>query len=170
MVSVAQLKELEKLSSSVKFKSNDKKETYEWIGQTLGKFRSLGESKKNRGIIKKYLITMTGYSEGQIDKLIAKKKKTGRVYLAQRTQYRFPRYYQAADIVLLAEVANAYQNQNGKALKKICDDMYSLYGDTRFERLQHISTGHLYNLRKTRIYQSRTLKYTKTPTTHVSIG
>ena len=81
VVSVVQLKELEKLSNGVKFKSRDKKETYEWIGKALGKFRYLGESKKNRSIIKKYLITMTGYSEGQIDKLIAKKKKTGRVYL-----------------------------------------------------------------------------------------
>jgi len=42
--------------------------------------------------------------------------------------------------------------------------------DKRFEGLSHISVSHLYNLRGTRVYQSRSLTYTKTPTTSRDIG
>lgn len=170
ITSVAQLAELVKFAKQAKFKSNDKEETYEWVGRTLGKFRYHSESKKHKGVIKQYLTSMTGYSEGQIDKLIRRKKEHGRVFLKERTQYTFPRFYETADVALLAEVANAYRHQNGKALKKVCHDMYHLYGDRRFERLSHISVGHLYNCKKTRIYQSRVLHYTKTQPTQVPIG
>lgn len=170
IVSVAQLAELVKFAQQANFTSNDTKETYAWVGQTLGRFRYHGESKKNKGSIKRYLMAMSGYSEGQIDKLIARKKKYGRVFLKERTQYTFPRFYTIGDVVLLAEVANAYLHQNGKALKKVCSDMYHIYGDIRFERLSHISVGHLYNFKKTRVYQSRALHYTKTSPTAVPIG
>lgn len=169
-MSVTQLAELVKFTKAAKFRSNNKKETYEWVGRTLGRFHYHGESKKNKSIIKRYLMAMSGYSEGQIDKLIARKKKHGRVFLKERTQYTFPRFYTVEDVALLAEVANAYLHQNGKALKKVCRDMFHVYGDVRFEHLSHISVGHLYNFKKTRVYQSKALHYTKTSPTVVPIG
>ena len=48
--------------------------------------------------------------------------------------------------------------------------MFHVYGDKRFERLSHISISHIYNLRGTRQYGSKSLTYTKTPTTSVDIG
>jgi len=48
--------------------------------------------------------------------------------------------------------------------------MYQAYGDRRFERLATISISHLYNLRGTRICQSRSLTYEKTKATSVAIG
>ena len=48
LITVAQLKEFAKLTNSAKFKSKDKKETYEWVDKTLGKFRYRTETKKNR--------------------------------------------------------------------------------------------------------------------------
>lgn len=107
----------------------------------------------HKGIVKRYLMTMTGYSETQIDRLIARKKETGRVVVKERTQPTFPRVYTPADVVLLAEVDAAEQYRNGKATKKTITDMYEVYGDRRFERLAKISVSHLYNLRGTRIYQ-----------------
>jgi hypothetical protein len=85
LTSVAQLKEFARLKNSTYFKSNDKKETYAWIGKTLGKFHYFSESKKNKGIIKNYISNITGYSGGNIDKLIARKKKLGAVRLKERT-------------------------------------------------------------------------------------
>ena len=95
LLSVSQLEELVKFGRCVKFNSNNKKETYEWVGRTLGKFHYFSESKKNRGIIKNYIIVMTGYSEGQTDKFIAMKKKFGRIFVRERTQHSFPRKYEA---------------------------------------------------------------------------
>ena len=113
IISVAQLKELVKFGKCVKFNSNDKKETYEWIGRTLGKFQYFRESKKNKGIIKNYIMVMTGYSEGQIDKLIKRKKKYGKVFLMERTQHTFPKKYEASDVALLADTASILNHPNG---------------------------------------------------------
>lgn len=168
--SVAQLSELVKLGNGVKFQGRDKAETYEWIGRTLGRFHYFLESKKNRGIIKDYVAVIAGYSESQIDKLIHRKRKTGRVFLKERTQHRFPKKYEAADVALLADTASACGHPNGKAMKQMMIDMYGLYGDARFEKLQHISVSHFYNLRQTNIFQSRLLNYTKTRSTKVNIG
>jgi len=168
--SVAQLSELVKFGKCVKFKSFNKKETYEWVNQALGRFRYFSESKKNKGIIKKYAAVMTGYSDHQIDKLIKRKKKFGKVFLLERTQHTFPKKYEASDVALLADVTGALNHPNGFAVKQMMKDMYHLYGDIRFERLQHISVSHFYNLRETNIFQSRILNYSKTKPVKVNIG
>lgn len=168
--SVAQLKELVKLGRCVRFESREVEETYEWIGRTLGRFRYFRESKKNRGIVKEYLMTMTGYSESQIDKLIRRKKDIGSVVLKTRTQYTFPKIYTPSDIVLLSETALVSQYPNGFALRQNLSDMYRIYRDPRFERLANISVSHIYNLRRTNIWKSRALNYTKTKPASCQIG
>jgi|SRR3989344_9515752 len=170
IISVAQLTELSKHGNCVKFKSSNKNQTYEWIGRTLGKFKYFSESKKNRGIIKNYIITLTGYSEGQVDKLIKRRKKFGRVFLFERTQHTFPKKYDMEDVCLLSEVCLATESPNGNALKQMFSDSYHLYGDTRFERLKQISVSHIYNLQKTNIYRSKLLSYTKTKPSKNNIG
>jgi predicted DNA-binding transcriptional regulator AlpA len=170
ITSVAQLEKLVKFGEYVKFNSSNKGQTYEWIGRTLGKFKYFSESKKSRGIIKNYIVVMTGYSDDQIDKLIKRKKKFGRVFLMERTQYTFPKKYETGDVALLADTTSTLNHPNGKAVKQMMKDMYHLYGDNRFERLQQISVSHFYNLRRTNVFQSRTLNYTKTNPVKVNIG
>ena len=170
MVSIAQVKEFLKLESGARFSKTDRDEAYEWIGKTLGKFRYFSETKKHRGIIKAYLATVSGYSNAQIDRLVACKRTTGRVCLKERTQPTFPRVYTAEDIALISEVDNAESRRTGGAVKKTLSDMYRVYDDKRFKRLANISVSHLYNLRGTRIYQSRSLTYTKTNPVQRDIG
>lgn len=171
IVSMAQLKELSKLGKTAKFKStSSKKETYEWVGATLGKFRYVSLKKKEKSIVKKYVMTMTGYSEGAVDKLIRRKRDVGIIVPKDRTQNSFTTIYQPSDILLLAEVANVTLNQNGHALKKMCRSMYHDYDDVRFENLAKISVSHLYNLKKTRTYTSKSLAYTKTNPVQRDIG
>lgn len=170
IISVAQLTAIVKYGQCVKFKSRDKKEMYKWIDKTLGRFRYLFESKKNKSIIKKYIITMTGLGEGQVDKLIGRKRKKGKVFLMKRTQHTFPKKYKLEDVMLLSEVSLATEVPNGNALKKIFYDSYHIYGDTRFERLKQISVSHIYNLEKSNVYQSRSLSYTKTKPAKNNIG
>ena len=170
VVSMAQLKELIKLGNSATFIHNDRVGAYTWINTTLGKFRYFRETKKHRSIIKEYIRSMTGYSDAQVDRLIARKKKTGQVRAHERTQPTFPRIYTTDDVALLAEVDNAEQRRTGGAVKKTFEDMYTLYGDPRFKRLSRISVSHIYNLRDTRIYTTKSLIYTKTNPTTVAIG
>lgn len=171
LISVAQLAEFAKLGNTAKFISiSSKKETYEWVDATLGKFRYRSLRKKDKGIVKRYLMTMTGYSEGAIDKLIAKKKEIGKIIVRERTQNVFVRFYEPRDVSLLADVSNVTLNQNGRALKEMCMSMYTDYGDIRFEKLAKISVSHLYNLKKTRVYASKSLFYTKTNPVQRDIG
>lgn len=171
LVSVAQLSEFIKLGNTAKFKStSSKKETYAWVDTTLGKFRYHSLKKKDKGSVKKYVITMTGYSEGAVDKLIAQKKEYGCIREKERTQNAFTRFYEPRDVSLLADVSNITLNQNGRALKEMCMSMYADYGDIRFEKLAKISVSHLYNLKKTRMYASKSLFYTKTNPVQRDIG
>lgn len=170
LVSVAQLKEFANLSKGAKFKSKDKNETYQWVDKTLGKFKYRKETRKNKGIIKRYVVNMTGYSKSAVDKMIARKKKRGKVFLKKRTQNEFQTFYTREDTALLAEVVNAYRGQNGKAIKKVLCEMFEVYGDVKFERLSHLSVSHLYNLKKKVAYQTHSLTFTKTNPVSVNIG
>lgn len=170
IVSMAQLREFIKLSNSATFSSKDRKEAYEWIGKTLGKFRYFTESKRNRGTIKRYIRSMTGYSDPQVDRLIARKKETGRVYIKERTQPTFPRVYTPEDVALLTRLDNAEERRTGGAVRKTLADMYTIYKDERFVRLANISISHIYNLRSTRQYETKSLTYTKTCPVSVDIG
>ena len=171
LVSVAQLKEFAKLNNSAKFKSNgSKEETYKWVEKTLGKFKYVALRKKDKSIIKKYIMRMTGYSDGMVDKLIARKKELGKILVKERTQNTFQKIYTGKDIELLAEVSNITLNQNGRALKEMLKSMYDDFIDLRFERLSQISVSHLYNLKKKNLYKNKSLFYTKTNPIKRDIG
>jgi hypothetical protein len=171
LVSVAQLREFAKLSNSAKFKSNSSKvETYEWINKSLGRFRYFSLKKGERSIVKKYIVSMTGYSGDTVDKLIARKKKFGKIFVKERTQNMFVKVYEPSDINLLAEVSNITLNQNGHALATMCKSMYKDFNDLRFEKLAKISVSHLYNLKKTNVYQTKSLYYTKTNPVQRDVG
>jgi hypothetical protein len=171
LVSVTQLKEFVKLEHCVKFKSNSSKvDTYGWVERCLSRFRYFSVSKREKSIVKRYIVKMTGYSDGAVDKLIAKKKKFGKIFVKERTQNMFVRVYEPSDIALLAEVSNITVNQNGHALKAMCKSMYKDFNDIRFEKLAKISVSHLYNLKKTNVYQTKSLYYTKTNPVQRDIG
>ena len=59
---------------------------------------------------------------------------------------------------------------NGKALKKLCERAYRVFGDSAYERLSTISVAHLYNLRKSKVYTRCRYTYTKTKPKASAIG
>ena len=168
--SITQLREVLKITNTVEFKGKNKEETYLWIGNTLGRFRYFSLKKKERSIVKSYLITMTGLSDAQMTRLIARKKKTGRVFVKKGIRNRFELFYTKDDIARLIETDNAHHRLSGPATKKVFQRMYERYGDLRYERLQHISVSHLYNLRGSRQYTSHTLTYANTNPITIPIG
>lgn len=170
LVSVVQLFDIVRAGSDICFSGKNRAETYAWIGKTLGRFRYHGETKKNKGVIKRYVIQMTGLCESQVDKLIRRKKEIGRVFLMPRTQHTFPVIYTSEDVARLAETMRANQYPNGKAAVAQMKDMYDLYHDERFVRLRHLSVSHLYNLKARRQYQTATLDYEKTKPVAIPIG
>lgn len=170
IVSVAQLFDSVQSGSSLRFAGKNRTETYQWIGKTLAKFRYHRESRKNKGVVKQYIMLVSGLGESRVDKLIRRKRETGLVLSITRTQHTFPMIYTTDDVALLAEVMRAHHYPNGKAAVAGMKDMYDFYRDARFVRLRSLSVSHLYNLKSRRQYQAATLDYEKTRPVTVPIG
>lgn len=174
LTSVAQLTELINAAESLgvervrRHDSTD--EVYEWMSGVLVRLRYLHLKKREKGLVRRYLIHYSGYTESHVDTLIRKYRDTGTIVRAVRTQPTFERFYTREDIELLAQFADAYEHQNGKALKKALHEMYHVYGDERFERLAALSVSHLYNLKKSPTFKEAALTYTKTRPVQTPIG
>ncbi len=161
-LSVAQIKEFLKIDSSIEFKLVHKKEAYRWMEDSLTKFKYFRLRKKDKGIVRRYIIKMTGLSESQTDKLIYRKRKTGRIFLMSSKRHRFPKKYTSEDIGRLVETDNFHLRLSGPATRKILEREHLVFGKTGFENIGNISASHIYNLRETRQYRSHSLTVKKT--------
>lgn len=172
IVSVAQLRELVKLTAKIEFTSSStKEEMYKWIEEVLGRVRYFSlKRKKERSIVISYLRQMTGLSRGHVKKLIKRKRKNGRILRITGTRYHFPKIYDTSDIARLIETDNAHQRMSGEATKRILERQYEVFNDLRFEKIRQISVAHIYNLRKTRQYESHVLFIEKTRAVNANIG
>lgn len=170
VVSISQIKEFIKVSKGIEFRGAKRKEKYEWIEEVLLRFRYFTLRKKEKSVLKNYTLKMTGFSDAQLTRLIAKKKKTGKILADTTQRHRFPRRYTHEDVARIIETDNAHNRLSGPATKKIFKRMYELFQDQRFQRLQNISVSHIYNLRGTRQYLSWTRFFVKTKPSPVNIG
>ena len=175
MVSISQLRQfLKGLGSAggISFCGTLHSEKYQWISDLLSRFGYFALRKKNKSIVKQYLMRLTSFSDAQITRLIARKKKTGRIVsgYASSKRHSFKTVYTPSDIAALIETDRLHARLSGPATIKIFQRLYDIYGDSRFVRLKDISVAHLYNLRNTRQYQSHSSFIDKTRSTSVNIG
>ena len=170
ITTIAQITEFMKVGRDIKFHGTSKKEKYQWIENVVMRFRYFSLSKKEKSIVKGYAMKMTGYSDAQITRLIAKKKKVGKIVVNNRTRHRFPRVYTPEDVARLIETDNAHNRLSGPATKKILEREWQVFKNEKFRRISEISPSHIYNLRATRQYQSHALTVKKTSSTNVPIG
>ena len=154
----------------IEFECRSRKERYLWIDQTLGRFHYFSLRKKDKGIIRSFIKTLTGISASQLTKLIAKKKLFGKLFFDQSGRHRFAATYTTTDVALLAATDNAHSRLSGKATKRIFEREYQIFHKNQYVRLQNISISHIYNLRGKRQYLSNTLFWQKTKPTPVNIG
>jgi transposase InsO family protein len=175
--SIAEIQEFLKVSSALSFKGSSRKEQCVWIEEILRRFKYPSLRKKEKSIIKTYLMKMTGISDAQMTRYIGRYKKTGKVVFGitshtqkRRGKHSFPTLYTSKDISLLCEVDNAHSRLSGPATKKILTREYTVFRKEDFTRLKDISSSHIYNLRKKRQYTSHATTYAKTQSVSASIG
>lgn len=170
--SITQLKDLVKFGKQIEFKSTSIEERYLWIGDALGKFRYFDRktTKKGRGIILSYIVTMTGLSRSHVKSLVRRKKKVGKLIRITGTRNTFAKRYDTTDVARLIVVDNAHGRLSGKATQEILKREYSVYRKVEYEMISHISVSHIYNLRETRQYVSNSTTFTKTNPTQRRIG
>jgi transposase InsO family protein len=170
MVSIAQIREFLKISAIVRFKGVAQKEKYAWVDNALSRFGYFGLRKKDKSIVKSYILRMTGFSDAQLGRLIGKKKKLGRIFADSRKRHSFATIYTPEDIARLIKTDNAHERLSGPATKNIFRREYEKFGKKDYARLSKISVAHIYNLRGKNQYTSASLTYTKTQAAQTHIG
>lgn len=147
-----------------------KTQRYAWIARTLKRTRYFSLRKKEKSVIRDYLLQGSGYSRAQLARLI-KQYQTHR-WIGKKAckKNRFRQRYTSEDILLLAKTDEAHQQLSGSATKKLFERAYRVYDDDAYERLSTISIAHIYNLRNSQFYQRQRRHFSKTQPTKVNIG
>jgi DNA-binding protein H-NS len=171
IATVEQLKEFLKLNhEGLKFRAISRKEKYLWLENTLNKFGYFSLGKKDKSVVKKYIREMTGLSKSQTKKLIAKKRKTGKIISGQSKRHKFAKKYDAGDIALLVKTDNLHGRLSGQATKTILQRECGIFKKAEYKNISQISVSHIYNLRDTRFYFSRSVAVGKTQAIKSAIG
>jgi transposase InsO family protein len=144
---------------------------YGFVKKVLKRFKYPLQCKVHRGVIRRYLERVTGYSRPQLTRLIAQYLRSGRLVRRYRaTPTSYIRKFTPEDIVLLAEIDSLHGTLSGPATRVLLARAMHLFADARFARLATISVAHLYNLRAKPLYQQRRVHYSKTQTRPSTIG
>ena len=171
IVSIAQIKAFAKVSKDIEFQGSSRKEKYSWVEEVLGRFRYFSLKKKEKTIVRAYMMKMTGFSDSQLTRLVKKKRKTGKIQIASPLKrHSFQRIYDAKDIALLAETDNAHSRLSGQATKQIFIREHEVFGNKQYSNIKHISVSHLYNLRGLRQYRTHARFFAKTNPRPINIG
>jgi hypothetical protein len=175
ITTIEQIQSFTQLNTAIDFCIIDKRARYEWIDETLRKFKYHRlKKRKEKSVVSTYIRKVTGLSKIQVKRLIRKHKRHGELKLAysSRKRHRFKVIYGPKDIALLIETDYAHGHLSGKATKKILVRECGVFGHTEYENISCISSSHLYTLRRSnRQYTSSKAKWiARTKATDVDIG
>lgn len=158
-------------SQAAEFESIDRQEAYRFISETLRRFGYRRCSRADKGLLRAYLVTVTGLSRAQLTRLIGQYVHTSRIQDRRGPPAKpFATRYTRADVRALAAIDALHGHLSGPATRKLCERAYHVFGEARYQRLAGISNGHLYNLRQSRTYQRQRGQVTKTQPARVPIA
>jgi transposase InsO family protein len=163
-------------SAPVEFTATgDSTEAYAFISRTLSRFDYPRRSKAERGILKRYLAHVSGYSRAQLTRLVRSWHANRLADTPLKKHYRapaqpFPHTYTREDIALLVEMDRAHPDTCGPAIAHLLKRAYHIFGDVRYERLARLSVSHLYNLRRSTGYQAQRTTFVGTRPVRNGIG
>lgn len=169
-INIQEMKQVLDSTDAISFQATNNTEMYRWIEATLRENRYLKLKKKQRGIVRRYVMKMTGLKKSQATKLIAQFKATTRIKMKEYARNSFPKKYTLQDIALLAEADLALRKLAGPATAAIFLREYSVFNKNNYERLSTISSAHIYNLRQEQLYRDKTKLFQKTQARNVPIG
>jgi len=156
-------------SEEVSFALSKRSEKYQFAKDLFNRFSYRHLQKSERGTVRNYLQKITGYSTSQTTRLVTK-YLGGKLFLATITHHSFPTKYAPSDIALLVKTDNSHCRLNAVATKRILVREFTVFGKVEYQKISQISVSHIYNLRKTRQYQTHSLTFTKTIAVQRNIG
>jgi len=169
-LTLAEMKEFVITNRQVGWSALERESVYAFIERVLKAQQYRRLKKGQKGIVKNFLVKVTGSSRAQMTRLIQRWIQTRRIEREPAHRPNFPRRYTAADIATLAEVDAAHEDLSGPAVRHLCQRGWTVFSDARFERLAEISASHIYNLRNSANYQKIRVRVQHTQASQVSIG
>ena len=170
LLSAAEIRRFLDASQGIDFDGTERGGVYQWIEETLQRYGYSRQSKEARGVLREFIVKMTGLSVPQVTRLIGRYLHSGQVREKEYRRHGFAQRYRPDDIILLAGVDQAHGCLSGPATKRILQREREVFGRLEFTRLANLSVSHLYNLRQTTTYRRRYLVMGKTNPTQVAIG
>src|SRR5437867_3566194 len=164
------IQEFLKGSEAIEFEGQKRAEIYGWVERVLVSQEYASQDKKQRGMVRAYIVKVTGLSMPQTTRLIRKYRGSGTVEMVQYRRRRFPVKYSRKDVALLAAVDRAHGWLSGPATVRIIQREHEEFGKSEYARLGEISVAHLYILRGSDVYRKLAAKWEPTRPTAVSIG
>ena len=170
VTTVEQIRDVLAGARAIAFKATDRRERYEWVESVLKRFCYFKLRRNGKGLVKAYLIRLSGFSRAQLTRLVTICLLKGAIRPSKTRRNCFHVKYTAVDRELLAQTDNAHERLSGPATKAILRRQYAVYGDKRFTRLQEISVAHIYRLRTSKAYQKLAQTFAKTHSVCIAIG
>ncbi|MBM4450368.1 MAG: hypothetical protein FJ022_06160 [Chloroflexi bacterium] len=99
---VEQVKPFLEGSGALEFEGVSIEERYRWIETVLMRFKYPQLNRVEKGVIRRYIENVSGYSRAQVSRLIKCYRQQGRLSKRQQRRHWFSRKYTLADIALLA--------------------------------------------------------------------
>ena len=150
-----QVKQFVDSSQGIEFKGLNLKEKYHWTEEVLRKFKYQWLKRSGKGVLRRYIEKVTGYSRSQVARLVGRYQKTGRLRVTEYIRHHFPQKYTMAEVGLLAKTDELHGWLSGPATKKILEREFEVYGHTQFENISWISVAQIYNLRHSKRYRGK---------------
>ena len=98
---------------------SNRQEAYGYIEQVLVAHGYSKLTKPNKGLVRSYLVQVTGFGPAQLTRLIRQHRQFGCIALAVRTQPTFAGKYLPEDIVELARIDELHEDLSGPAMCRI---------------------------------------------------
>ena len=158
----------------LEFKAVSQAERNDWIQALLVHHRYRRLHRSDKGVVRKYILKITGLSRAHANRLIGEFLKNSEIKKINRVSGKkrncFGRIYTEADIKLLATVDNAHGRLSGPATVESLKREFYLFKKTEYANLKNISVAQVYRLREKNSYQKDALTFEKTHPTKIPIG
>ena len=156
-----QMQQFLEAGATLSFAGTGRKPVYALIERTLRGCQYPALSKKDKGIVRRYLAKVSGLSRSQITRLIARWRERGVLEPRASRRRRFPRRYTPDDIARLAAVDAAHEGLSAPAIRRILERVQSLRQDRIPTISRDLALPHLQPT-ATRAYREHHVHHTKT--------
>jgi hypothetical protein len=152
-LTLTEMQEFVEGSRAVQWTACGREAVYDFLRRVLETQQYPRLSKGQKGIVRRFLLRLSGLSRAQLTRLLGQWRRRGRIAVRPAQRHRFPGRYTRQDIALLAAVDAAHEGLSGPAVRRIVQREYGVFGKAEFRRLAAISASHIYNLRRALAYR-----------------